>query len=185
MDFTPAVFLNLGGGLAEVGGLWVAALGFRRTWRDFSGEQQRFLPSVTPTLDRLTTWLTRLFRTGLPDRATAIDLSGSVHFSDTATATMTYARLPSIADDPAGFAQMVQTRVDGLLQRTDELAAGLARATAAADARQRELTAVVEKLRAEAESRVRQIAVGGLRAQVLGWLMLIIGVVLQTVGNIV
>jgi hypothetical protein len=150
---------------------------------------ERFLePMLRPVTSRARAVQNRLRkllrRPGKPQvvqagAAAAIGIAGSV------TARVGWGPPPDPATDLAAYAAVVTQRINELHQKVqqqrDDLAAETeARKTAIRDA-QAALTGEIDQVRALS----RQVAVGGLRLQAVGWACLFAGLILSAVGNAV
>ena len=93
--------------------------------------------------------------------------------------------LPSITEDPEGFAAAVDER----LRRVHDQVQTVQEATAdETTARTTEVSTLREDLEGrltEVEGLSRSVAVGGLAEQVYGWFFVVVGVALGTLGNVI
>jgi hypothetical protein len=92
--------------------------------------------------------------------------------------------MPSMSEDPEGFSKMVESRLMDLHNRTQAAAHALQNEIEAATARHKDTQQAIERYRAEALGRDQTVATGGLRQQLLGLFFVLIGLILQTVGQI-
>jgi len=113
-------------------------------------------------------------------QVSAVDVFG---VADSATVRVGWGPPPDPATDLAGYAAMVTQRINELHEKVQDVKQDVAaeteaRKTAIRDA-QTALTADIDQVR----SLSRQVAVGGLRLQAVGWAFLFVGLILGGVGN--
>ncbi|HEV8527345.1 MAG TPA: hypothetical protein VGS60_07300 [Actinomycetes bacterium] len=178
----PLMFFGIGVAL-EASGLFLAVIGFRETWRDFA-EDERFFEPVHQWAGRIRAAGANV-AAGLSGRrdvvvragaAAAIGVAGSV------TARMRPGPLTP-ATDLATFAAAVEERVKDIYERLGALRDEAAAETTARAKADRELA---ERLAAEVarlKGVSQRIAVGGLRQQFVGWLLIAFGFILQAVAT--
>jgi hypothetical protein len=183
--------VSLSAALAVVGagfetvGLAYAAIGFRRTWTAFRQLGDRFLTPITATLDRITSWMNRIFN-HQPFRRTVSARGGlAVDLTVTARGRKMWSPLPRPEDDLGQFAAVVGERLSDLFDRVQALRFEILDEAKAASDRDSETRQLLDDYRAETQSTVQSITVGGLREQAFGWLLVVVGVVVQTTGQLV
>lgn len=186
------VVLYVAAGLCEALGLYLAARGFRRTWREF-GTEERFTavvlrPIAEPTRDivrRIDSRARRLL--GRPPRKVTGTVSGTagITFSSSMRGRVRFGPLPSITDDPEGFAAAVDERLRRVLDQVQTAQEATADETTARTKEVSTLRGDLEGRLNEVEGMSRNVAVGGLAEQVYGWFFVVVGVALGTLGNVV
>lgn len=90
--------------------------------------------------------------------------------------------LPSITGDPAGFADLVDKRLAELMQRVQAVDHRLSDQLAAM--RERDLRGLRDRL-AHVEETTRGVAIGGLREQVFGWALVVLGFTIQGIAQFI
>lgn len=183
------ILLYVGAVVAEVTGLALAAHGFRRTWLEFRDPQDQFIaPMITPITAKVRVAYVRV-RTlvGRPISPKTLSVGGAsmIVAAGSARVTVTWAPLPSVSDDPAAFMETLDRRLSELnnrVQDAEERRHADARASVAQHA---EATRAIDQVRQEARGQVRTITVGGLREQVVGWLLIVAGVLAAGIGDII
>lgn len=178
------LLLSTAGVVGELAGLAIAAVGFRQTWREWEPDEAISWP-LTQALDRLTSWLTRVFRTGLPPKVVHGQASLAAAAVLPVRASVERAPLPSITEAPEQFAKMVELRLTDLLDRVEKAARAQEDAEEAAKEREAEIRSLIDRYRAESQANVKKVAVGGLRLQAIGWALTILGVAFQGIGQII
>ena len=183
------LLLNIAGLVLEVAGLGLAADGYRRTWRDFRNPDDEFLAPVANALKaasrRAYAGIRRLIRRPIPPRTVALTAASMAMATSTARATVMWGSFPSIKDDPVGFAETVELRLRTLHRELEEARDRLHDDAEAGKSRHTELMRLVEQAKTDAQGDVRTIAVGGLREQVAGWTLIVLGVIAAGVANII
>jgi hypothetical protein len=183
-NVNAALTFSIVGVAFEVVGLAFAVIGFRRTWVQFRTPGERFLGPVTSALDRATFWLSRVLHHKLPPRTLEIHAASMAMSANSARLSVILPALPSISEDQEGFAKMVQRHLESLKTQNETTAHALQDEIEAAEARYKDTLRIVEHYRTEAHGNVQTVAVGGLRPQVVGWVLVLIGIVLQAIGQV-
>jgi hypothetical protein len=170
----------------EVGGLAVGAFGFRSTWRQFSAGD-RFMEEYVEWIRRagraVGTLVRRVLRLERHFAPPTNQAGGSTARVSVTAGAVGSAGLPSLADDPEGFAAEVEARLGklgGALYTVREQLKSEAEAREAAD---QQLRNNLEAKVADVEGMSRRSAVGGLPAQVLGWFCVAVGFTIQVVAT--
>ncbi|MGY4768965.1 hypothetical protein ACXC9Q_18795 [Kribbella sp. CWNU-51] len=179
-------------GLFELVGLALAFHGFDRTWKEFVHDEtlgSAFRRSSLLAVRRSAAAADRWGRQVLHIKGRAKVVQGvamsSMRMTSRATGRVSFGPLPSIVDDPQGFAEEVHRR----LQRAH--ATGQDAQEAIADereARVESVSALDRRTQAritEVAGKSENIAVGGLVEQIWGWLFILAGVALGAIGDIV
>jgi hypothetical protein len=168
----------------EAVGLVCAAIGFSQTWHEHAGGQDFWAP-VKERLSRsgLNRWVGRLLHRS-KSVTVGLGLASEMNMTGSIRGKVTPGPLPDPASDLPAFADRVEHYIQQLYEMTQRTHDALAdetegRAAAEKDIRNR-ITAEIERV----EGMSRQVAVGGLRLQVVGWTFLFAGLVLGTIGNI-
>ncbi|HEX9362401.1 MAG TPA: hypothetical protein VGA47_01300, partial [Candidatus Dormibacteraeota bacterium] len=124
-----------------------------------------------------------LRRRGGPTVVGAGGIASAAAFG-TARARVGWGPLPSIEDDPQGFAAEVHNRLQRLHNQTQDANESIAdertereRALSGLD---RQISGRVSAL----ESQTKSIATDGVVEQIFGWIFIVAGVILGTVGNV-
>jgi hypothetical protein len=174
------------GAALEAVGLVVGAVGFRSTWHEFStGDRffREYLEWIKPlgrTLKRVLRRVLRLEQDTV--RPPTAGVGATIRLHAGIGRGVGYTGLPSLANDPEGFAAEVEARLGkfhGELYSVRAQLEGEAKAREAAD---QQLLSNVEAKVASVEGLSRRIAVGGLRAQVFGWLCIGLGFTIQAIA---
>jgi len=165
--------------------LGVAAHGFHQTWSQFSSGD-KFLAPVTAAVRRQGAAVRRIADRLLRRHRSVtvqVGLADDVGLTDSVRAVKAYGPLPSIADDPDGFADLVGKRLAELLERVQAVDHRLSDQVAAMQERgERDLRDVRDRL-AHIEAISRSVAVGGLREQVFGWALIVVGFTVQGIAQ--
>jgi hypothetical protein len=185
---SSAALVVFGIGVAlEASGLALAVIGFRETWRDFAKDDERFFEPVHQWTGRIRA-AGAAVAAGLSGRrdveAHAGIATGSVRAGGTVSARVMPGTLTP-ATDLETFAAAVEQQVRAIYTRLDAIQNQVA---AEAEARPRADAELAERLAAEVarmEGMSQRIAVGGLRQQFVGWLLISCGFVLQAVATFV
>jgi hypothetical protein len=175
-------------GLLELVGLVCAGIGFRATWHEHAHGERFIEPMLRPVKEwtRATTNRVRLlFGRPAEPRVVHLGAASSIEFAGSARMTVGWGAPPDPTTDLAGYAKVVTERINALHAKVQNQDNKLADE---ADARQTEIRQTRSALTADIEEvrkLSRQVAVGGLRLQVVGWLFLIAGIVVGTIANAV
>lgn len=175
-----------GAGL-EALGLLVGAAGFRSTWREFSAGGRLFgreIEWIKSKYQVVRDFVHRML--GLKQDAVPPQVIGTIKVTESVDMMwgVGYVGLPSPADDLEAFAAAVEERMRSLndnLRAVREQLDGEVQARKAAD--NHVLSDLGAKV-ANVEGLSRQIAVGGLRAQVIGWSCIALGFALQSTATL-
>lgn len=179
-------------GAFEMVGLALALHGFKRTWAEFvegeplsSAFARSSWSAVQRSTDAVNRWSRRVLRLKGRPKVVKLGIASEVHTTGRLTARVSFGPLPSIENDPAGFAEETHLRLQRLhatAQDVQESVADerLARVEAVSELDSRTATQITE-LAGKSES----IAVGGLVEQIYGWFFIVAGVALGTIGNLV
>jgi hypothetical protein len=179
------VFFGVGAVL-EVFGLSIGAIGFRKTWREFSAGGRLFekdiarLKRVGHRMQRVMRRVLRRPQSGVLHSRTVTDSAG---VTDRASGTVTYAPLPSLTSDPQAFAQEVQRRINAVHDAAQKAHKRVTDETEAREAADRQLRSDLSAQIVKVEGMSRSIAVGGLREQVVGWSCIAVGFILQAIST--
>ena len=179
-----SMIFTLLGSAVELAGLAIAAYGFRRTWSDFGDPDDKFWGPGTRQLDRMTMWLSRIFHHRFPSRTVSAQAAVSGFAAVSAKGTVAYGKLPSITNDPQAFANMVELRLADVLARVQTVAHDLQDERESVSSQRQELIQFIERSKQEIGGAVQKVAVGGLRQQALGWFLVVIGLLFQTIGQL-
>lgn len=178
------IVLSIGVGLEAVG-LGLAAVGFRRTWREFSTGGRLFEPELD--------WARRTWRS-LKQRARsvlrqprqphvhAVSAHDTMGMSDSVSVRLRLGPLPSVANEPVRFREEVERRIGDLRATIETLGEQLSKETRNREAADADLTDSLRAQIGHVENLSRSIAVSGLREQVYGWSCIALGLALQTVA---
>lgn len=178
-------------GVAELLGLFLALHGLQRTWAEYVQSE-----SLAAAFSRLT--LSNVSRFGsaanrrirrvlhLKGAPQVVGAAGivSAEMVGTARATVEMPPLPPIETDPQGFATEVHRRLQRLHSETQKAQESIADERTE---RQRTLSGLEERLTGRVsavENQTRSIAVDGVVEQIFGWIFIVVGVVLGTIGNV-
>lgn len=165
----------------EAGGLTIGAVGFSRTWREFSTGGRLFERDHQRFRRMWHAFARRVLRRR-PARTIPIGAAIELNWSMQANLQVAFGPLPSLAESPLQFVWEVERRLNQVhdivqdLQQKLLLEAGV-RKSADEDLR-KDLQTQIEM----AEAMSRSIAVGGLREQVIGWSCIAGGFLLQVVA---
>lgn len=178
---TELIVFGVGAAL-EVVGLSVGAVGFHKTWQEFSTGDRRFLQPEIERLRRVPAWARRVLRRRRDVVVHPAAIESTVS-SGVSSLHVTMGGLPSIAEDPEFFASEVQRRLRELHEESQRRP----RESPLNPLRARLPLASLHTQLAErfshAEGLSRSIAVGGLRQQVFGWLLIAVGFTVQAVAT--
>jgi len=159
---------------AELAGLILAADGFRRAWREFRRPGDDLWGSVAaPVRAKIRTAYVRLRNLVGNPAAGPTEPAGS---ADGAVAPST--------NDVGAFMEQLNRRVAELNDRIERAERRLQANAEASAARHAEVTETIIRDRAHAHEEVRSVAIGGLREQVIGWVLIVVGTVLAGIGDI-
>jgi hypothetical protein len=183
------VILYVGALIAELAGLVLAAHGFRRTWLEFRNPDEEFFGSVTRPV-KITTRkayarVRKFLGKPIPPRTVHVTGVSSLSLVATASATVTWAPLPSLHQDSDAFIKALDSRLNQLNDRLQNAEKRIRDDAEAAAARHEETAQAIGEARDEARGQVRTVTVGGLREQVIGWSLIVAGVVTAGVGDII
>lgn len=184
---TAAIVIFGVGFVVELVGLAIAAHGFHRTWNEFSRED-RFLAPVTAAAGRAAQRTrrvaNRIFRRR-PQPITVGLASATLRFSAVSVRPIqSYGPLPPIGEDQPAFADVVQRRLDELLQQVQRVEHSLSDEVKAVEERIKGTARTLDGRISEVEKMSQSIAVGGLREQVFGWGLIVVGFTLQGVAQL-
>jgi hypothetical protein len=176
------------GAALELLGLACAAVGFRQTWYEYARGERFLEPMLRPIASRaraVQNWLRKLLRRPGKPRAVQAGAAAAIGIAGSVTARVGWGPPPDPAIDLAAYADVVTQRINELHEKVQDVKQDLAaeteaRKTAIGDARAA-LTAEIDQVRALS----RQVAVGGLRLQAVGWACLFVGLILSAIGNAV
>jgi hypothetical protein len=171
----------------EITGLWLAAVGFKRTWREHAPGQDFWQPMKARARSTRQGAVRRIRQMiGRPAPAHVTLGTATIALSAVALdarGRVTWGPLPDPSDQPALVAE--------LHQRINDLHAALQQAQHdlidERNARETGDEAAHTAMRAEVETVVhstQRVAVGGLRLQVAGWLLVLAGIIVGTIANI-
>lgn len=179
----PAITFAVGF-VVELVGLGVAAHGFHETWKQHSRGEQFFAPLFAAGRRRLADLRRGARRLLRRHETVAADAhaSSAMGLSSHARAVVGYGPLPSITGDPAGFADLVDKRLAELMQRVQAVDHRLSDQLAAM--RERDLRGLRDRL-AHVEETTRGVAIGGLREQVFGWALVVLGFTIQGIAQFI
>jgi hypothetical protein len=181
----PTVF-NIVGLFFEIVGAGIAGLGGRQTWREFRPPEALFLAPLTALLDRVTSLLNRLFRhRPAPVTMTLHPAQLTLTAEMLGSASVTRGPLPSITDDPEGFAVAVQERLSSPRDHTERTEGSLIDVRHDAQKAAKEIRSEISDFRADVGRTVQRVTVGGIHLQVVGWTLVVFSVVLQLVAQLV
>ncbi|WP_116952284.1 hypothetical protein [Jiangella endophytica] len=174
--------------LLDVAGLTCAAAGFAQTWHQH-GTGELWAPWRARARDgrrRAWSWVTGRLRRRRHDPWLG-DGGGGAGGSAIARggATAPGADARAAVTDLAAFAAVVQSRLDGLTGQVGRLETELRTERQRRDSAVRGVRAELIGEVGRVEELTKEIAVGGLRLQILGWTLVLAGVVLSGVLNIV
>jgi hypothetical protein len=172
----------------ELIGLACAAVGFRQTWYEYARGERFLEPLLRPVTSRaraVQNWLRKLLRRPGKPQVVQLGLAGEIEMAGSVTLRVGWGPPPDPVVDLAGYAAVVTQRINDLHEKVQDVKHDLAteaeaRKTAIGDA-QAALTAEIDQVRALS----RQVAVGGLRLQAVGWACLLVGLILGAIGNAV
>jgi hypothetical protein len=169
-------------GVLEIAGLALAAVGFKRTWREHAPGQDYWQPEKARARSAQ-----RRLRRMIGRPAPAHVMPGAAHMNVSATlearAHVTWGPLPDPAD-PSALVGELHRRLNELHDASQRARFALDDERAAREAGDEAARAVI---REEVETVVRstqRVAVGGLRLQVAGWFLVLAGIVAGTGANI-
>jgi hypothetical protein len=175
------------GTVLEVVGLAVGAVGFRSTWHEFSTDDRFFreyLEWIKPLGRRAKRFVRRVLR---PKRGTVLppipEVGATIKLHVAIAGGVGSTGLPSPADDPGGFAAEVEARFGRLHSQLHTVRAQLEDEAKAREAADQQLLNNLDSKVASVEGLSRQIAVGGLRAQVFGWSCVALGFTIQAIAT--
>ncbi len=180
-------FINWLGVGMEILGLGMSGLGLLRTWHEFAPTGEHFLGPLTDPAraalatarDTAETWLRRVVRRPKAVVAHAAVLQSTVSVGGRLGVKLGYGKL---SDDPQAALAELHRRTQQLMDKVtevDERVANEQRAREHAEgAIGHELTTSVKRL----EQRGQQIAVGGVRTQAIGLVLVALGLFLQVMA---
>lgn len=180
--------LQLAGAVLELIGLACAAIGFRQTWYEYARGERFLEPMLGPVTSRaraVKNRLRKLLRRPGKRQVVQAGAAAEFGFAGSATVRVGWGPPPDPATDLAAYAAVVTQRINELHQTVQQQRHDLAAETEARQAAIRDaqaaLTAEIDEVRALS----RQVAVGGLRLQAVGWAFLFAGLILSAIGSAV
>jgi hypothetical protein len=170
----------------EVLGLAVGAVGFRRTWREFSTGDRMFGKEIEWAKNKYKAVKDYVHRRlGRKQVAAPPQVTASINLtlSMDGASGVGYVGLPSPIDDPEAFASAVGERLRSLNDNVRTLREQLDSEVGAREAADHKVSSELRTKVAEVEGLSRQIAIGGLREQVVGWSCIVVGIILQSLAT--
>jgi hypothetical protein len=179
-------------GIFEAAGLLLAGRGFYRTWSEFgTGESLRGV-TLGPVARRASAgvawvehWVSRLLRRPVSARVHAVAADATIHMTARVTARVDFGPLPSVLEDPEQFAAEVHRRIQSLHEKVQATQDSIGDESGAREQEAAELRSQLDARAGEIEQLSKTVAVGGLVDQIYGWLLIVAGVALGTLGNLI
>ncbi len=173
------IFLFAAALAAQLAGLILAADGFRRAWREFRRPgDDLWAPIAAPIKSKARAAYVRMRSligkpVARPQAAHAPVAEGTASGSPA-----------SSMNDLGAFMEQLNRRVAELNDRMRQAESSLQANAEVSAARHAEVTEAIVHDREEAREQVRSVAIGGLREQVIGWVLIFAGTVAAGVGDI-
>jgi hypothetical protein len=167
----------------ELCGLGIGAVGYRRTWRAHARSEE-FLGPMKTWPKRFGRFVIRLFGRGSQETRQRTGDELAIGVEEALSATAEWGPLPSI-DDQDAFRNEIQRRFNVLLQEDRDIYQALGAEQQTRDAGDRTVHADLAPDIAQVRADTRDLAVGGIRLQFVGWLLLLAGVSLGSIVNII
>jgi hypothetical protein len=181
-----AAWVFLPGFVLEFVGLCLVARGFLGLWETFARGEGFTSPAVRALLG-LGERGRRTLQTFLRRPQNVVIQAGTV----TATASVgnptirtTYNSPPSITDDPEAFAELIHERMQEMSQQFQDYRDRTNAALEQEREQRRRTDARLNEGQRHLDGRIRDLAVGNIRLQVLGWFLVLTGFVTQAVSNL-
>jgi len=174
----------------ELIGLVLAAVGFKRTWREHAHAKDFWLP-LKRDVARAVRHIARAMRKVLrrPGQPVNVDVHPATIRSEarifTPTITSAWPPLPNPADDGPAFATEVHERLNQLHSLIQGDQRALAKEQNTREDEDAKLRTELTELGTVVDAKTANVAVGGLRLQVLGWSFLLVGIVVGAIVNVV
>jgi hypothetical protein len=172
----------------EACGLILAFFGLHRTFRQYAPDEGELDPlirwirgSARSGGARVNAWWRRLARRPGRVQEASVELSGTATLSGTLSVRKTYGypRDRTIKD----FVATMHARTQELMTRSDELSDKIAAETAAREEADGDLATRIEAESARLDAMTRDVAIGGVRIQLVGLSLVSIGLLLQGFGQ--
>ena len=176
--------LTIAGALVELAGVIVTAIGFTKTWKEFRAPGDRFIGPIVKSLDRLTLWLGRVFNHKLPQTVSPIGIHDDAGVSDVVAVETRWAPLPSPDENPDEFLRLLNERLTELNRRGWNAEHAIASTKADLSSHRSQVNDEISRLRSDASTTVQRVAVGGLLLSSFGLILLVMGLGLQTAGQL-
>jgi len=156
---------------AQLAGLILAADGFRRAWREFRRPgDDLWAPIAAPIKSKARAAYVRMRRL----------IGKPVARPEAAHAPVA---VPSM-NDLGAFMEELNRRVAELNDRMRQAESSLQANAEVSAARHAEVTEAIVHDREEAREQVRSVAIGGLREQVIGWVLIFAGTLAAGIGDL-
>jgi hypothetical protein len=160
---------------AQLAGLILAADGFRRAWRQFRRPGDDFWgPLPVPIKSKARVAYRRIRRLIGKPVAPPAGTGGSTRASGS---------IPSM-NDPGAFMEHLNRSLAELNDRMQQAESRIQANAGASAARHAEVTEEIIQDRQEAREQVRIVAIGGLREQVIGWVLIFAGTLSAGIGDL-
>jgi hypothetical protein len=188
MWMSGAFILFIAGFVSEVVGLLIVGREFVFTWQDHAQGETFLAPAwnalrqivlkIRDLAGKLAVWRRPRTKTISATITASLNITGNLRI------TKSYGPLPSIREQPDEFAELVQSRLAELLDKVQKVEHQL---TDEVEAIRSENTSVANHTAnrfAEIDNTIRSVAVGDLRVQVVGWFLVLFGMLLQAISTL-
>jgi hypothetical protein len=171
----------------ELTGLVLTAVGFKRTWAEHAQGEDFWFPlkgrirAAARGVERIAR---RVFRRS--GRAVNLQVNSATMAvtAGEARVTITWGPLPDPSDGPA-FAAKVQERLNQLHSMVQDDKHALADERKVRTNEDTKVRKGLAELSALVDAKTANVAVGGLRLQVLGWTFVLLGILVGSIVNLV